>query len=33
METIIATNTRAALAAHSQTMISVALTGRTPPSG
>ena len=33
METIIAANTRAAIAAHSQTVISNPLTGRTPPSG
>jgi hypothetical protein len=33
METIIAANTAAAIAAHSQTMVSVPLTGRTPPSG
>ena len=33
METIIAANTRAAIAAHSETVISKPLTGRTPPSG
>jgi hypothetical protein len=33
METIIAANTRAAIAAHSQTVISTPLTGRTPRSG
>ena len=33
METIIAANTAAALAAHSQTVISTPFTGRTPPSG
>lgn len=33
VETSIAANTAAAIAAHSQTMVSVPLTGRTPPSG
>jgi hypothetical protein len=32
METIIAENTAAAIAAHSQTMISTPFTGRTRPS-
>jgi len=33
MEPIIAANTRAAITAHSQTVISTPFTGRTPPSG
>jgi hypothetical protein len=33
METIIVANTAAAIAAHSQTMISTPFTARTPPSG
>jgi hypothetical protein len=33
MEPIIAANTRTAITAHSQTVISTPFTGRTPPSG